>query len=69
MTPGQMQQLQDLNRCYMPHGTSSWVRDQIEYAEFVSDYRFNKRQKAILRRLTHQYRNQIAAIRRNQGVR
>jgi hypothetical protein len=53
----------------MPHGTSSWVRDQIEYAEFVSDYRFNKRQKAILRRLTHQYRNQIAAIRRNQGVR
>jgi hypothetical protein len=36
--------------------------------EFVDhdSYRLAKSDKAILRRLTHQYRNQIRAIKRNQ---
>jgi hypothetical protein len=66
MTKGQMAQLRDLSKCYM--GNWSWDRRFVSSFEFVDhdSYRLAKSDKAILRRLTHQYRNQIRAIKRNQ---
>jgi hypothetical protein len=63
MTRGQIAQLQDLSKCYMP------LDDRFTYGwlwQTDRSYRLDKQDKAILRRLTHQYRNQIAAMKRNQ---
>jgi hypothetical protein len=63
MTNGQLKQFQDLSKCYMRQPERGWVwrkfyvRDGIELAKW---------EKATLRRLTHQYRNQIRAVKRNQ---
>jgi hypothetical protein len=63
MTNGQIAQLQDLSKCY-------WVLDdRFKYGwlwHTDKSYKLDKQDKAILRRLTHQYRNQIAAVKRNQ---
>jgi hypothetical protein len=73
MTNGQIQQLQDLSRCYMLPGYSSWVKGWLLWAEDecsgqIAAYKLPRESKAILRRLTHQYRNQIAAVKRNQAA-
>lgn len=60
MTNGQIQQLQDLSKCYMPR------REHYFCVEMEQRERLNKWQKRHLQTLTHQYRNQIAAIKRNQ---
>lgn len=68
MTPGQIAQLQDLSKCYMPSGdrawfvylSNSWEADRWSLV-------FRKAWKKQLRRLTHLYRHQIAAIKRNQA--
>jgi hypothetical protein len=67
MTNGQIARLQELSKCYMA--------SNLDYGLFHYMYsndhslKMSIGEKAWLRRLTHQYRNQIAAIRRNQGVR
>jgi hypothetical protein len=67
MTNGQIQQLRDLSKCYMPRGAKAFVMIWLD--PFWTDRdgeRMSKSNKATLRRLTHQYRGQIAAIKRNQ---
>lgn len=65
MTNGQVQQLQDLSKCYMPSDAQAFVYYMTVW-ERLLDKRMNKRAKVIIRRLTHQYRNQIKAMKRNQ---
>ena len=64
MKPGQIQQLRDLVKCYMP------VADDIKLEKLwwcmQTGFPLNDRDKKTLRRLTHQYRHQIKAIKRNQ---
>jgi hypothetical protein len=65
MTPGQIARLQELSKC------SNFRRfDVLCIEDWLENtgVKMDKIQKAWLRRLTHQYRNQIAAIKRNQGV-
>jgi hypothetical protein len=63
MTRGQVAQLQDLSKCWMPlHG--EWVAWALLGG--LHDAKLEKQEKAWLRRLTHQYRHQIRAIKRNQ---
>jgi hypothetical protein len=64
MKPGQLAQLQDLNKCWnMPRAEMMFVAGCL----FSGSVLYGKHGKAQLRRLTHQYRNQIAAVKRNQG--
>jgi hypothetical protein len=65
MTPGQIARLQELSKCYMSRRYANILR-WLSYGT-PSDH-FGQSHKYWLRRLTHQYRNQIAAIKRNQGV-
>jgi hypothetical protein len=66
MTRGQIAQLQDLSKCYMPRRPKAFVKIWLE--PFFDDGNFmDKYDKAYLRTLTHQYRHQIAAIKRNQA--
>jgi hypothetical protein len=68
MTNGQIAQLQELTKCLcMPR----YDRDFVVYS--LAEYYWNniepltKQEKAQLRRLWHQYRGQIAAMKRNRG--
>jgi hypothetical protein len=64
MTNGQLAQLRDLSKCYMPLDDMAefdWLRFHPRF------YRLNKHEKTQMRRLTHLYRHQIAAIKRNQS--
>jgi hypothetical protein len=67
MKPGQIAQLQDLSKCYL---VTRGDRNFMEY--WFADNRpvpcvsLNWAAKATLRRLTHQYRHQLRAIKRNQ---
>lgn len=65
MTNGQIQQLQDLSKCT---GLERYDENFVKAWWFFANEaeRMGKREKAWLRRLTHQYRNQIQAIKRNQ---
>jgi hypothetical protein len=72
MTNGQIAQLQELNRCYFADNEMGWfARVWVPY--ILEGYgagltlMFSKVDKAILRNLWHQYRNQIAAMRKNRG--
>jgi hypothetical protein len=68
MTNGQIAQLQELSRCYMPRNAKAFVMIWLD--PFWTDRdgeKMNKTSKAQLRRLTHQYRHQIAAMRKNRG--
>jgi hypothetical protein len=62
MKPSQIAQLQDLNKCYMKGLENLNVEWELRY----TDLPLTKYGKKWLRRLTHQYRNQIAAVKRNQ---
>jgi hypothetical protein len=73
MTNGQIAQLQDLSKCYMPRGSYAarfvWAYNAIIDglpSDLIKVEYLNKWQKGFLRKLTHQYRNQIRAMRRNQ---
>jgi hypothetical protein len=64
MTRGQIEQLQDLSKCYLVEPDDLFEFEWFWYTD--KSYRLDKYDKAVLRRLTHQYRNQIAAMKRNQ---
>ena len=70
MTNGQIQQLRDLSKCHMTRRDAAllgWFTFDWEGGTAMDkSYIFDAEDKAWLRRLTHQYRNQIRAIRRNQ---
>jgi hypothetical protein len=63
MTNGQIAQLQDLKKCHL-------VGEDLFYFEFLyytdKKWKLDKWNRHILRRLTHQYRNQIMAMRKNR---
>jgi hypothetical protein len=67
MTNGHIQKLQDLSKCYM---TTRGDRNFMEY--WFADGRpvpcvsMHRSAKAYLRRLTHKYRHQIQAMKRNR---
>jgi hypothetical protein len=65
MTNGQIQQLQDLNKCYMRRWDRIFI-DTLLLDRNAASFQLRAPLKKNLRRLTHQYRNQIAAIKRNQ---
>jgi hypothetical protein len=69
MTRGQIAQLQELSKCWnLPRYAEDWVH--VRLSPFWTD-RDNEKmhvsEKAQLRRLMHQYRGQIAAMKRNRG--
>lgn len=67
MTSGQLKLLQDLNKCYMPRYFQTWVRQSLWVgAADMQNFTLKEHEKHTLRRLTHQYRNQIKAMKRNQ---
>ena len=74
MTSGQAVQLQELNKCFMPSLNDKVFVDMWNtYQEWQewgywghSDAKMSKHAKAFLRRLTHLYRHQIKAMKRNR---
>jgi hypothetical protein len=65
MKPQQIAQLQELAGCWMPKRFFSdmlWVRRMLE-----TNPKADKHKKEFLRYLWHQYRHQIAAMRKNRG--
>jgi cyclopropane fatty-acyl-phospholipid synthase-like methyltransferase len=68
MTRGEIAQLQELSKCYgMNRKDATTVQIWLSPFWATPDERMNKFDKAWLRRLTHQYRGQIAAMKRNRG--
>jgi hypothetical protein len=65
MTNGQIQQLQDLSKCTGLRRFDVLCVQEWRLGEY-RDTHMDKTQKAWLRRLTHQYRNQIRAMRKNR---
>lgn len=67
MTNGQISQLRDLSKCYMTRSDRAWYGYLVNAwdAEYHSKP-FRTFGEKTLRRLTHQYRNQIRAIKRNR---
>jgi hypothetical protein len=63
MTSGQIEQLQELSKCYMTRRDANIARG----LSFEPQLPMNKWEKHWLRRLSHQYRHQIAAMRKNRG--
>lgn len=67
MTNGQIAQLQELSRCYMPRRDRRVLMGWKMYADQGLGYFWSNRMfKSDLRRLWHQYRGQIAAMRKNR---
>jgi hypothetical protein len=64
MTRGQIAQLQELSGCYL-FGRDKWIYLGVVMNEKTD--KLNKWERAQLRRLWHQYRHQIAAMRKNRG--
>jgi hypothetical protein len=62
MTPGQIAQLQELSKCWMTRRDANITRGLSVEPQLP----MNKWEKRWLRRLTHQYRGQIAAVRKNR---
>ena len=65
MKPGQIEKLQELDKCYMRRRDWSFVK--IWLADWLPDEPMGKYAKADLRRLWHQYQPQIRAMRRNRN--
>jgi hypothetical protein len=67
MTRGQIAQLQELSKCWMRPTESIFVRRELGFSGLGSNWlHMDKISKAKLRRLTHQYRHQIKAMKRNR---
>jgi hypothetical protein len=63
MTRGQIAQLQELRVCHnLPRRTMEWL----VVCGWDTERRLSKSEKAHVRYLTHQYRHQIAAMRKNR---
>lgn len=62
MKPNQIAQLQEIDRCYLLPLDRGYVNVFLRWTELP----YNKFDKAIVRRLTHQYKHQIAAMRKNR---
>jgi hypothetical protein len=73
VTRGQIAQLQELAGCYMTRSRKEWVASMLWIAEKDKQDGLTtmlvESGKATLRRLWHQYRNQIAAMRKNRAKR
>ena len=68
MTQGQIQRLQDLSKCSnLPYLMNEWVTIKL-LLDAAGVAPMDEWDKLWLRRLTHLYRNQIRAIKRNQKV-
>ena len=70
MTNGQIAQLQELSKCYLPRRKNGFM-DEAGFVEVWLSFatendHMTKPAEALLRRLTHQYRHQIAAMRKNR---
>lgn len=66
MTNGQIVQLQELGRCWMVLEKDRMDLSWLTMWEWEANERLTPNDKALLRRLTHQYRHQIAAMRKNR---
>jgi hypothetical protein len=62
MTPGQIAQLQELSKCWMTRRDAAITRG----LSFEPQLPMNKFEEHWLRRLMHQYRGQIVAMRKNR---
>jgi hypothetical protein len=68
MTRGQIAQLRELEKCWnLDRFFSGWVWSMNVIANADPSQDLAKIEKAWLRRLQHQYRHQIAAMRKNRG--
>jgi hypothetical protein len=69
MTRGQIAQLQELSKCYgLRRFDKAFVASWLEPFDWGSPaVTMGAFEKAWLRRLWHQYRHQIAAMRKNRG--
>jgi hypothetical protein len=68
MTRGQIAQLQELDKCHFHprhNRRDKWIIQGIALNEKTD--KLNQWERAQLRRLWHQYRHQIAAMRKNRG--
>jgi hypothetical protein len=68
MKPGQIAQLQELSKCYFHprhNYRDKWISMGIALNE--KSEKLNKWEKEQLLRLSHQYRDQIAAMRKNRA--
>jgi hypothetical protein len=68
MKPQQIAQLQELDKCHFHprhNRRDKWIIQGIALNEKTD--KLNKWERAQLRRLWHQYRHQIAAMRKNRG--
>lgn len=66
MKPQQLQQLKDLQKCWIPQ---LWTRRLIEWmVNHPDDDKLANKTRQQVRSLHHQYRHQIRAIRRNQAA-
>jgi hypothetical protein len=69
MTNGQIAQLRELSKCWMPFHYRRWVNALLHIGDalqFEFPYSMDKFEERRLRRLTHQYRHQIKAMKRNR---
>jgi hypothetical protein len=70
VTNGQIEQLQELSRCWMPRHDIKALGHDARYLEELSYWdateHLGKAQKRVLRRLTYQYRHQIKAMKHNR---
>jgi hypothetical protein len=64
MTNAQIAKLQELSKCYMPRRDCRFVDGWLNFSTETD--RMTKDHKRLLRRLWHEYRNQIAAMRKNR---
>lgn len=65
MTNGQIAQLQDLSKCScLPPNIKAAIDFDLKYPD---SFVMSKKAKLRFRRLTHLYRHQIAAIKRNRN--
>jgi hypothetical protein len=67
MKPEQIARLQELRKCCgLPRYGREWVSWLLLGAE--CNYKMDKLDGSIVRRLSHQYRHQIAAMRKNRAM-
>jgi hypothetical protein len=68
MTNGQIAQLQELSKCWLKPVDKKWLRFLTFQwdGEYFALTKWDTWDKQLLRRLWHEYRHQIAAMRKNR---